>query len=432
MITRLTWLLLLLVIASCGLIEDYPPTGGEELVPIVSYTYSTRESCSEGVCNLLLHSGTRYGYENNEWKKVEKLRSWKGTTPITPVISFDGTHEVVVIDYNASSIAFEFSFDPENLGEYEYEVEDGKMKTKLKIINSTGGLEHEVEIEIEEDEYALIEYNSFIGTILSKEFRFGEDSTTIQLQDPDTENLEDAYFDEDDSPDGTETSLILDVIDGSGEMPFFKFNISAIPAGQQIDNATICVVTSVSQTETVDVWRSANQTWKEEDLDGVCPNVFCDALRSMLTTKIVSTTFVGGPTTQMCTGNLHTNGVAVDYAAGNPNTTIVFNHTGNAANFYTLLSKEYNLVPANRPYLNITYSVAAAPSDSCSNCDGSANCQIECADNCNLTAAIDNGGFNITFNGTGRVLQTAPLTNFNYMFQPLTCNYSRNASLGVS
>ena len=48
---------------------------------------------------------------------------------------------------NSSDLIADFYYNESNLGEYDYEVDDNKMKTKLKIIEGNETIEYEIEIE---------------------------------------------------------------------------------------------------------------------------------------------------------------------------------------------------------------------------------------------------------------------------------------------
>lgn len=151
-----------------------------------------RTSSSETFKNInggytsVLSSNIKNVYEDNQWKKVENAKSLKDKGFNIIYLEDDGIHKIEVIDFNYTSIQFNFSYDKNNLGEFESEVEFGKMKTKFKIIetffNETTGkfydVEIEQEIEIEEGNQANIIY---YGNPLGKKFKLGESSTSIEI-----------------------------------------------------------------------------------------------------------------------------------------------------------------------------------------------------------------------------------------------------------
>jgi len=182
-------------------------------------------------------------------------------------------------------------------------------------------------------------------------------STTIKLQEPNTENLNDAFFDEDETQDGLGHFMIMDLIDGTGEIPFIMFNIASIPEGQIITNATLCLYLYYGLNTPFDLWRSNNNTWDETDVDDWCNNgVVCQEVWDKFTTKLGS---YNGPSANgfYCMPNLQS-AIQTEYNLGNKNITFVMNNTGDPANYYAFYSKEYTSDTSHRPYLNITYEDA--------------------------------------------------------------------------
>lgn len=173
----------------------------------------------DGKHNLILYSGTRFVYEDNEWKKIEEARSLKGVW--TVVKEEDPDFPVDVIDFNYTSIILDLSVSNKKLNkDINLEVydkfnhskkprdNDGKEKDKdkkIRIINS------------DEKRREIIDLSDTAESMLGQEIKWGDNSTTIQLQDPNSENLDDTYVVEG-SPnyaDGTKYDMIIDT-NGSG------------------------------------------------------------------------------------------------------------------------------------------------------------------------------------------------------------------------
>jgi hypothetical protein len=219
----------------------------------IIYTKSSDKICKDGKCNLILYSGIRNVQEDDKWKRVENARSLKNKG-FDVIINSDGVHNVEVLDFNMTFIEFDLSFDENNLGEYEYGVEDGKMKTKYKIkFNET--YEEEFEIEIEEEKKENIKY---YGNPFGKEFHLGENSTTIQLQEADTENVADV----------TARKATGGVFPNWVQM---RWNISSLYdlGSISIEDATFCGFihqnfgSPLSELESINLSRITNQTWTE-------------------------------------------------------------------------------------------------------------------------------------------------------------------------
>lgn len=217
-----------------------------EIPEELTYTPSTDIICNNGICSLILYSGIRNVYEDDTWKRVEDAKSLKDKEGFEIIyLENDGTHKIDVVDFNTSSIQLDFSYDKDNLGEYVIEVEDGKMNTTFIIIetfyNETTREPYEVEtkqeIEIEEDKNVYFTLNE---NPLGKKFKLGEKSTTIKLQEANTENLDDTFLARNQPLQEYESEYIY----GGGltegyvrNHPIIKFNISLIPENVDIDEA---------------------------------------------------------------------------------------------------------------------------------------------------------------------------------------------------
>jgi len=325
----------------------------------IEYTKTTDKTCDEnGKCNLVLYSGIRNVYEDDIWKRVEDARSLKNKGFDVVYLGDDGTHKINVIDFNYSFIEFDLSFNPENLGEYEYEVEDGKMKTKFKIIevlfNETTGedYEYEIEEEIEIEEEGL--NYKYEGNPFGKEFHFGEDSTNIILTEEDSENLEDAYYDDDDARDGTEDLLTL-----SADIPWIKFRDLDIGNFNllSVDDAEICVFMAYGNAIDYDIYgvnTTYGNTWSESTLDSANTRV---SIFSNMTNFLLSSSTSGS--WECDSDSLLNTFIYAQYLNGE-NMTFAYNKTS-VETFNAIRSKE-NAYAYLRPYLNITYSID--PTDS--------------------------------------------------------------------
>ncbi len=337
-------------------------------VPTTVRTRSTETICNDGTCNLVLYSGTRFVEEDGIWKKVEEARSLKGKG-FNIVIKNDGTHIIDVVDFNMTYIELNFSYDKNNLGEFELEVEDGKMKTKYKIVetlfNETTGepydFETEQEIEIEEDTQRNIILN---GNPFGKRFKLGENSTTIILQDADTENLEDAFVAQNFANNNFGTNVNLEIGEQSLDSitvrkTFIKFNISEIPSGQVIDLAELNLYEFIDNTETADTfdtWEVSNQSWSETVITWNNPPS---------TGALISET--NNPTVGVADGFIIftvTTWVSNQYIAGNSNVSFAVNKSKDSSSdddFVKFHSKEFTTDITLRPYLNITFSEPPPP-----------------------------------------------------------------------
>ena len=336
----------------------------------VVYTPTTDTTCNEGICTKTLWSGIRNVYEDDEWKRVENARSLKGKGFNIIYLEEDGTHQVEVVDFNTSFIELSFSYDAENLGEYEYEIEKGEMKTKYKIVYNDS-YEEEYEIEIEE---GLKETIKYYGNPFGKEFHFGENSTTIQLQDAGSENLDDTYGRQVDPNTGfggdTYTNSNINEVDEDESSMIYKFNISSIPDDSVIVSASISLYlsfmyldsdaegynVSVHHLYSFPTYNISDAEWTEEAFDWN-ERPITDEFNA---TSEDTIKFDGNSATDWNTWAV-TNIITIAYGAGDNNVSFwmpthdAFGTIQAQPNDRLIWqSKEHGTV-ARRPYLNITY-----------------------------------------------------------------------------
>jgi len=334
-------------------VEDPPPTEDG-----VTRTASTETTCVNGVCNLVLYSGVRFVEEEGKWKDVREAKSLKGIFNKV-ILKNDEDYEIEFDDYN-----------------YTY-IKKLKIKSEVggnipfKIGNTTyvsPYFEEGEEIEIED---------IYVENILAYNFTLGESSTTIILQDADTENLEDAYV-RDNFPDhnrGIDDDLYL-VVGGSNGFYriYIKFDISSIPSGQVIDDAQFSLYkhSNVNTgTSDISVYHVYNNTWVEGsgnhlDVTGQsaetniswnnqpCGTGFDDAVQCNLNYE----TNIEIDTTSGTFFNWAvTNTISEVYGGGERNVSLVLKAKDEVElDFgHRFKSKEYSTASL-RPYLNITYS----------------------------------------------------------------------------
>jgi hypothetical protein len=206
----------------------------------VEYTPTTRTECSGGVCNQVLYSGIRYTYEDKIWKPIEEARSLKGSG-IDCIVQEDGEHIASCLDWNYSSITLEVSKKGSGSAPIRVLREDTERSLE------TGKKEFE---EVKRENYVFD--NSLFGLLKDKKqvvvnanygevVHFGEHSTTITLQDADTENLGDSFIRGPSSSDLNFGSAI-NIYTRSGstydERAFLKFNLSVVPTNN-ISSSTL-------------------------------------------------------------------------------------------------------------------------------------------------------------------------------------------------
>lgn len=215
---------------------ESPPLKEEE----ITRTPSTETTCFDGKCHLVLYSGVRFVEEDNQWKELWEVKSLKNSG-IKCIVTSDGTHLAECEDFNythrriKTSINELSAIDKTNIPITVYYEEYNLETERIDIIEKSKEY-YNFELTPNRNEWIKASYGDII--------KVGDKSTTIKLQEADTENLDDVYIQEDE-PDTTHYQTaqmsIVDAPDypGNNRNILIKFDISAIPSGQQIDEAKL-------------------------------------------------------------------------------------------------------------------------------------------------------------------------------------------------
>lgn len=300
--------------------------------PVVTTTPTTRETCDNGVCTLTLYGGTRFGYEDERWKPIEDLRSFRDSTNIECVVETDGGLKAECLDWNYTSRTLRLNPD----------VDEISKSNIIPIKTLERG-------EISEKERVDFDFSKSAETVLTIEagmsdvIHFGEESTTIQLQDSGTENMGDTYVNES-APTtnyGSSNYLFVD----NTKRTYIMFNISILPDNQKILNANLTLDWEGSSNGGK-AYHCFNHSWSEGEItwDNQPCNGTWDSSKCNSTEESPIFGFPSGFHTYDVT-----NATRLDYGT-HSNITFVINSTITFDERY--YSKEY---PGIDPYLNITY-----------------------------------------------------------------------------
>lgn len=356
---------------------EIPPTKEKETT---TKTASTKTTCKDGRCNLILYSGIRFVKEDNVWKELWEARSLKDSG-IKCIVESDGIHLAECEDFNythrriKTSINSLSAIDKTKVPITVYSEEYNFETEKIEVIEKSKEV-YNFELTPNRDEWIKASYGDII--------KVGDKSTTIMLQESDTENLDDAYVNKNPSDDddcwGATPVLSIRPQTTDTSRTYIKFNISAIPSEQSIDSATLYLYqywdegamnilvhhlyyhnwtegTVVSGTNVAGQDYTMNITWNNQP----CGTAFDDFNACNLThedNRSVSTTDEWKAWTV-------TNMVKMEYDNEYKNISIVLIGELNAdpSTEHAFRSKEYTTDVTKRPYLNITYSEAEAPSE---------------------------------------------------------------------
>jgi hypothetical protein len=344
---------------NCGNITVYLDPEDQKLAKSeskIDYTSNSKTTCNDGKCTKVLYGGTRFVHEDNQWKKIEDARSLKGVIDL--IIDEDPNYPIKVIDFNYSSITLDLQ-----ISNNDYLNTDVPLKI-LNKYNESDKLRDKFDQVVDKDQ--LLEFNSIDSKqdlvidlsetqqgLLGVKIKWGHNSTTIILNSSDGSFLEDAMFSENTTKTGSNGIIYAQYCDGGGYVSFYKIDLSSIPYGSTIDNASICLYKiSGDSSGPVDFWYSNNLTWKEEDIDDLCGNgVYCNDVNDFMD-EFIYTAQTGSQMNCFYDNNLTSK---FNSKYGNDNFTVVLNVTSIGSD-YGWPTKEYGGPTSYLPYVEITYS----------------------------------------------------------------------------
>ncbi|RLB09386.1 MAG: hypothetical protein DRG27_04530, partial [Deltaproteobacteria bacterium] len=227
---------------------------------------SIERECNGNLCTMTLYSGTRFVYEDNQWKPIEKAKSLKNYFKVK-YIEKDPDFDLEVVDFNYTTVILNLKFKG-NFSKYAKECKKNKCKFNLKVLNKTKNKIKSYNItfdKIKKGKKSFIYKDKYV---LNKLLKFGGNSTTIQLQDANIENLGDSFINSDagNSNFGNEGYLTVGSTSVQEFYTYIKFNISSIPQNVKIENATISLYAFKQQNSGniyIQVHHIYNHTWNE-------------------------------------------------------------------------------------------------------------------------------------------------------------------------
>ena len=316
---------------------------------VLTYTPSTKIYCDDGKCTQKFYSGTQFGYEDNTWKELKDLRSFKGTTPINCVVISDNIHGVECLDYNLTHKKLKLYILDEKLINEEVKLKFSD-NTKKEMIYSFKDKEQYTELWVESGMY--------------EEIHFGENSTVIKLDDPNSDIMDDTYVEavNPTSKYGTFSDMYLYGRSISGNMckrGYIRINISSIPSNVVIDSANFSGYVGLADSDMTDagMYLINGTTWTEEGMNwntqpcGVLATLnstYCSATP----TDTIALTSTGSKFWDVTTD------VSNEYSIGKNNISWIIkavNEEKGTADTIWIDTKE-DATAAQRPYLIISYS----------------------------------------------------------------------------
>lgn len=241
------------------------------------YTPNTQTTCFEERCNKIIYSGTRFVFEDNEWKNIEDARSLKGLLPVR--IDEDSKFPVEVIDYNYTSITLNLSIDshlrvlPVPLMVYN------KYNYSKKPLDILGNIvDKDLEIDLnnkKQSQIVTIDLSDTQENILTQEIKWGDASTIITVYDNNSVNMDDATIKDncDSCNYGSSTRLYIQNSTGINQTSLIKFNLSQIPKQALIEEASLLFYLYGNALESGECYNVSihrifsNYSWNEETVN---------------------------------------------------------------------------------------------------------------------------------------------------------------------
>lgn len=324
----------------------------------------------DGTYTKTLLSGTQYVEDSDgKWKRIEEASSLKNSNIKIKFIETDPNYEIEIIDYNLTSI------------KYNLKIKDQEKNKDIQVriwdVNETKKLEKASEVNKEELEKSYKEYSQktedkFIKQLenseehveeigINKILEIGGHSTTITLQDANTENLEDV---------GICNSPYSSCAGSVNNSIIIKFDFSSIVNSYNISYSNLSMYNDgfSSGLSQLNISGIANQTWREENNVNTLKVM---TSRDEQTYSIVASgskweSFNITTQTNSCLTNSENNCSfrlsKVDDTFTSQNTSVpsaVEFYVGDRGdNYITLYSKEntWGDLPYKRPKLTITYT----------------------------------------------------------------------------
>ncbi len=225
----------------------------------IIHNSASETNCVNGKCTLTLHAGSMYTREDDRWKPIKEAKSLKNAWKKEYLSDDRKNYDIILNDFNYTYLEgtlwvkkktkhpFKVCFTPDRCvsyninftrNEYNFSIDFAKNRTV-----------------IEGKEVNLADFSG-LNPLSVHSWTLGAASTTIQLQDADTENLEDVTL-----------AFMATKLEIGDCYTYIKFNISALPSNQIIEDAKLAFYYYSGEGGDDDVrfYLVENQTWEEDD-----------------------------------------------------------------------------------------------------------------------------------------------------------------------
>jgi hypothetical protein len=196
----------------------------------VKYNDDCTARCVNGRCNAIV-GRTLWADEGEGCKPIEEIKNLMDTGKFEVITQPDGIHGLEITWFNYSCIKYRPYVA--NVLSFEY-----NKNIPLKLDSKAYGYVNVPSLFSKQPNEMMW---CFEDSVLSHNYSFGDKSTTIQLQDANTENLDDStvhsYYPNREY--GARPDLAV-IEQGSTQQSFLiKFNISSIPIGSDLINSSL-------------------------------------------------------------------------------------------------------------------------------------------------------------------------------------------------
>ena len=299
-----------------------------ELIPAFSRTCTPQH-----VCTATIRSGLNLNIKED---------------PEFPVnyVGFNGTHAELQL---SADVKHKYTQIPLK------SVVDSKETVEQDIVLTT----KQIWMDDIKENVEVVDNPPIVSLDITKDYKWGYNSTTVHFNDNISDLLDDAEFDEDTGgQDGQEQTFVVDPLDGGGEVLLFKLNMSVIPIGSIISDFHFCFRTSTSggtNNEIGAYFSNANQSWDERDIDSLCGDgAACSDLNQFRDTYLGNFTWNLNGTFQCANNSLLTQMVNASIGT---NITIFLQDNSSFSGDNLITYSQEQAIGTSRPYFNVTYEL---------------------------------------------------------------------------
>lgn len=289
-----------------------------------------------------MYSGVRHVWEDSEWKNVEDSEE-SLSEYFNVIYEDDWEFSLRVLDFGYRWIEFAAGLaNEEHIGTpIPFRIDENVEETWI-FWNTTSTVTRRFEVD----------------NVLAHNYSFGFNTTTVQLQDADTENLEDTWTDFGGQNHGTLTYVQLGKVSGTPYKPHLKFNGSGFVNNSNVTSIKFCMFkynyAGTNRADDLDIFRIEGN-WTETGLTATNEpdNNGTYIARKNQFTNSNNNTF------NCWTGNANFTTYAQEVMDGSHDYNLsikVFRDSGGDSTYEYFYSKEF-ATASQRPYLNLTYNL---------------------------------------------------------------------------